>query len=230
MSNERMGTEYLRAYAVRRLQKSYAAMECHTVPIISSVASPFRSWVHPTLDSWGLFQPGIMADRSTWQIGPVDHLSSDSVLLEREGALASLAEVGVSDAPEHVSSWIDDSPSQRSVGRWRTSFKPIVRESRRSTRVRLKVVIEARSITEPLACEGETFVVNLHGALISTAVPLRVGMRIEIHVLLTDKRAAAKVVYVDPDQPRHCGIGLEEPQNIWGVGLPPDDWHEGDSG
>ena len=109
------------------------------------------------------------------------------------------------------------------------SSKPVARESRRSTRVRLKVVIEARGITEPLTCDGETFVVNLHGALISTAVPLRVGMRIEIQVILTDKRAAAKVVYVDPEQPRHCGIGLEEPQNIWGVSLPPEDWHGGDS-
>ena len=29
-------------------------------------------------------------------------------------------------------------------------------ESRRSTRVRLKVEIEARGLTEPLTCEGET--------------------------------------------------------------------------
>jgi hypothetical protein len=106
------------------------------------------------------------------------------------------------------------------------SSKQVVRESRRSTRVRLKVTIKAKGITEPLACDGETQVVNLHGALISTAVTLRVGMEIEIHVVLTDKRAAATVVYVDPDQPRHCGIGLEQPQNIWGLSLPPDDWEE----
>jgi hypothetical protein len=108
----------------------------------------------------------------------------------------------------------------------RTS-NPIVRESRRSTRVALKVVIKAQGINEPLACDGETLVVNLHGALISTAVALRVGMEVEIHVILTDKRAAATVVYVDPDQPRHCGIGLEQPQNIWGVSLAPDDWRGG---
>ena len=85
-------------------------------------------------------------------------------------------------------------------------------------------MIEARGINEPLTCEGETLVVNLHGALILTAVPLRVGMKISIHVRLTDKRAAAEVVYVDPDQPRHCGIQLERPENIWGLSLPPDDW------
>jgi hypothetical protein len=54
---------------------------------------------------------------------------------------------------------------------------PVVRESRKSTRVRLKVVIEAHGLSEPLKCEGETLVVNLHGALILSAVALRVGMR-----------------------------------------------------
>ena len=81
-------------------------------------------------------------------------------------------------------------------------------------------------VSEPLTCEGETFVVNLHGALILTAVALRVGMKIGIHVLLTDKRAIADVVYVDPEQPRHCGINLERPGNIWGMSLPPEDWDE----
>jgi len=61
-----------------------------------------------------------------------------------------------------------------------------------------------------------------------TAVALRVGMKVSIHVHSTDKDAAAEVVYVDPDQPRHCGIKLAKPENIWGVSLLPDDWHEGE--
>ena len=105
----------------------------------------------------------------------------------------------------------------------------IARENRRSTRVRMNIRIAAQATTEPLVCEGETIVVNLHGALISTSIPLRVGMRIEIFVILTDKRALAQVVYVDPEQPRLCGIGLDKAQNIWGVSLPPDDWRESDS-
>jgi len=109
------------------------------------------------------------------------------------------------------------------------SPQPVVRESRRSTRVRLKVRIDAQSLTEPLTCEGETIVVNRHGALISATVPLRVGMRIKIHVILTGESGLAQVVYVDPDWPRHCGIELEKPRNIWGASLPPDDWKEGDS-
>ena len=92
----------------------------------------------------------------------------------------------------------------------------------------MRIQIEAKSVAEPLICEGETIVVSLHGALILTTVPLRVGMRIELHVVLTDKSALADVVYVDPDHPRHCGIGLVNPNNIWGVSIPPDDWVDGD--
>jgi hypothetical protein len=102
---------------------------------------------------------------------------------------------------------------------------PIAPDSRRSTRVALKVAI--RELTISLACEGETIVVNLHGALLSTAIALSVGEQVEIQVYLTSKRADAKVVYIDPIQPLHCGIELAKPQNIWGISLPPDDWEEG---
>jgi len=51
---------------------------------------------------------------------------------------------------------------------------------RRSTRVPLKVVITAQSLTEPLTCDGETIVVNRQGALISCSIPLRVEMNIVI--------------------------------------------------
>ena len=100
----------------------------------------------------------------------------------------------------------------------------VPQQSRRSTRVPMKVAIEAKGATETLT-HGETIVVNLHGALISTDFPLRTGMKIQIHVFMTNTRAAADVVHVDPDRPRVCGIGLVIPENIWGVELPPDDWH-----
>jgi len=100
-------------------------------------------------------------------------------------------------------------------------------ESRRSTRVPLKVLIAAQSINEPLTCDGETIVVNRHGALISCAVPLRAELNVEIKVIITGKCANAKVVYVDPERPFVCGIALSKPENIWGLSLPPDDWHEG---
>ena len=91
------------------------------------------------------------------------------------------------------------------------------RDRRRSTRVRLKVEIEAKGVAEPLNCKGETEVVNLHGAFISTAIALRVGMTVDIRVVLTGKCARATVVYVDREQPRFCGVSFERSQNIWGI-------------
>ena len=40
----------------------------------------------------------------------------------------------------------------------------------------MRVGIEPKGLSEPLQCDGETVVVNQHGALISTALALRVGM------------------------------------------------------
>jgi len=51
-------------------------------------------------------------------------------------------------------------------------------------------------------------------------------MKISIHVYLTGKRAAARIVYVDPRNRLHCGIELDEPRNIWGVPLTLNDWEE----
>jgi len=92
--------------------------------------------------------------------------------------------------------------------------------------VPLKVVISAQGLTEPLTCDGETIVVNRHGARISSTAPLCVGLKIEIHVIITDKRAPAQVVYVDPERPFVCGIALDKPENIWGLSFPPDDGFE----
>ena len=78
------------------------------------------------------------------------------------------------------------------------------------------MVITLFSGDESRTCHGETIVVSLHGALIATAVELSRGMKISIHVYVTDKRAAARVVYVDPNEPSHCGIELDQPRNNWG--------------
>ena len=90
----------------------------------------------------------------------------------------------------------------------------------------LKVVISAQGITEPVTCDGETIVVNRHGALIYCTVPLHVGLKIQIHVIMAGKRAPAEVVYVDHERPQVCGIALGEPGNIWGLSFPPNDWYE----
>ena len=99
------------------------------------------------------------------------------------------------------------------------------KESRRSTRVPLKVTIVVEG--QELKCEGETIVVNLHGALISVSRELEAGMRISIFVLITGKRSPARIVSVPA--PLQCAIELEQPQNIWGVSLAPEDWQESSS-
>src|ERR1019366_7751385 len=48
-------------------------------------------------------------------------------------------------------------------------------ESRRSTRVPLKVVITVEGGAGSRTCDGETIVVNLHGVLIATAIGLSSG-------------------------------------------------------
>lgn len=111
-------------------------------------------------------------------------------------------------------------------GRERLMPQVALGEARRSTRVPLKVVISAHAINEPLTCDGETIIVNRHGALVLSTVPLRVKLKIEIHVIITAKTANAEVVYVDPERPFVCGIALEKPDNIWGISLPPDDWFD----
>ena len=96
--------------------------------------------------------------------------------------------------------------------------------SRRSIRVPLRLLIEIQDAAESLS--GETIIVNLHGAPISTSIQLRIGMVLSVYVYLTDKGATCKVVYIDPEHPLCCGIELDKPRNIWGVPLPPVDWEE----
>jgi len=87
-------------------------------------------------------------------------------------------------------------------------------------------MISVEGGSQNLACEGETIVVNLHGALLTTAIRLAQGLKISVQVFLTGKRSGARVAYVDPFDPLRCGIELDHPQNIWGVPLPPADWTE----
>lgn len=77
-----------------------------------------------------------------------------------------------------------------------------------------------------LACEGETIVVNLHGALVKVSAGLQLGAGITIHVQLTGKSAAARVVFASRLRPSEFGIALDRPENIWGISLPPADWQD----
>ena len=94
--------------------------------------------------------------------------------------------------------------------------------NRRSTRVPIRIHVEVHGTG--LSCDGETIVVNMHGALVRTSRPLEVGSRITIHVHLTGKSAEGGVVFALPERPLEFGIGFDDPQDIWGISLPPADW------
>lgn len=77
-----------------------------------------------------------------------------------------------------------------------------------------------------ISYEGETVVVNLHGALVKTTGRLELGAAVAVHVQLTGKSADARVVFVSRERQFEFGIALDKPQNIWGISLPPADWRE----
>lgn len=97
-------------------------------------------------------------------------------------------------------------------------------DPRRSTRVPIRIYVEVHGTG--MSCDGETIVVNMHGALVRTSSPLEVGARITIHVHLTGKSARGRIVLALPDRPLEFGIGFDDPQNIWGISLPPADWRD----
>ena len=99
-------------------------------------------------------------------------------------------------------------------------------EPRRSTRVPIRIHTELHSTGG--SCDGETIVVNMHGALVRTSRPLRLGTRITLHVELTGKSADGRVVLATRERPLEFGIALDSPNNIWGISLPPPDWREQD--
>jgi hypothetical protein len=98
------------------------------------------------------------------------------------------------------------------------------RDLRRSTRVPIRIRLEVQGTG--FSWEGETIVVNLHGALLKTSGKLELGDRITIHVQLTAKSADARVVFASRKRPSEFGVALDVPQNIWGISLHPADWRE----
>jgi len=92
---------------------------------------------------------------------------------------------------------------------------------RRSTRIPTDVPVEVQA--EGFVRAGETVTVNLHGALIRMAAPLKRGDRITIHVHRTGKAVPARIVFADCERSQF-GIELENPENVWGVAIPPSDW------
>lgn len=92
---------------------------------------------------------------------------------------------------------------------------------RRSTRIAADVLIEVQD--ERFAYAGETITVNLHGALVRVAAPLKLGDRIILYVHRTGRSADAGVVFADYEASQF-GIELDRPEDVWGLADPPGDW------
>jgi hypothetical protein len=90
---------------------------------------------------------------------------------------------------------------------------------RRSTRIPMNLHVQVESAG--FASAGETITVNAHGALVRVAAPLKLGDQITLRIQRTGKSASAAVVFANLSQ---FGIELQEPENIWGVAVPPPDW------
>ena len=93
---------------------------------------------------------------------------------------------------------------------------------RRSTRIPADFNVLLEMQGEEFAYAGETITVNLHGALVRIAAPLKHEDRVTIHVHRTGKAVPASIVFAD-DARSQFGIELENPENVWGVATPPSD-------
>ena len=94
---------------------------------------------------------------------------------------------------------------------------------RRSTRIPADLNVLLEMPGEEFAYAGETILVNLHGALVRIAAPLKHGDRVTVHVHRTGKSVPANIVFADSGRSQF-GIELEHPENVWGVATPPSDW------
>jgi len=74
-----------------------------------------------------------------------------------------------------------------------------------------------------------TVVVNNHGGKIATTHHLALGTQISILNSVVGVVAKASVVWLGEKsgagELHHVGVQLLEPQNVWGVAFPPDDWN-----
>lgn len=103
--------------------------------------------------------------------------------------------------------------------------KGMFRESRRSTRVPLKLTIAVEEdVPENLMCDGETIFANLHGALISSAIPLPHGAK-NLDSRISDGQAGHRARYLCRSREFAAlrNRTRSSPQHL-GVALPPHDW------
>lgn len=102
---------------------------------------------------------------------------------------------------------------------------------RRSKRLSISIPVVISSVDADgnnFSESVRTLVVNNHGGKIATAHHLHLGTEVSILNPALGVKAQARVVWLG-EKPgagdlHHVGLQLLEPQNVWGVAFPPDDW------
>ena len=107
---------------------------------------------------------------------------------------------------------------------------------RRSPRIRAAIPIIIRGVDASGKVFKEdtwTIGVNRQGAKIATYHQWQVGDQITVENPVLDRAGKAHVVRVEaghfPDDPFEIGVELNEPENIWGVKFPPENWQRSPS-
>ena len=103
-------------------------------------------------------------------------------------------------------------------------------DSRRSQRVLLRIPILVRAQFEgdvPLEEDTHTIEVNAHGGLISLAMRVRPGQKLQLKNWATAIEQECRVIHVREKQAGKNDVGIAFPHpnpKFWNVVFPPPDW------
>ena len=111
-------------------------------------------------------------------------------------------------------------------------------KARRTTRIplRIPIVLAFREdgAEKERSLDAWTLIVNVNGARVECKQLFEQGQELTLRVPHLGKSQKGMVVWRDTNANKNgsyeCGIKLEKPENLWGVGFPPSDWNPKASG
>ena len=111
-------------------------------------------------------------------------------------------------------------------------------KARRTTRIPLRIpivlVFREDGTEKERSIDAWTLIVNVNGARVECKQLFEMDKELTLRVPHLGKSQKGKVVWRDTKANKNggyeCGIKLEKPENLWGVGFPPSDWSPKASG
>ena len=103
-------------------------------------------------------------------------------------------------------------------------------KARRTTRIplRIPIVLVYRDGEKDRNLDAWTLIVNVNGARVEVKHLFAEGDEVTLRVPHLSKSQKGTIVWRDANANKNggyeCGIKLEKPENLWGVGFPPTDW------